>query len=240
LRLRHARPSRSVVAGRSRVLERLLSCHECRADRGSKRRRQHPSHRLGTGCGGWGGSPNGECRPVMEGTSGAAERAHLRGWECEAALSRCACGSRARDAWRRASVAMRGEPWEARAPRLWRSHRFRMALVTAHDRRCSSRSGRGQAPPASDRGGRGRKWGRHRRASARPLTRGTSAGQLAQARPAIRSPERARKGATSGRKAAPAGDCGCGAAELGYSWSCSWIVPIAEVDRRCPASIPQA
>lgn len=71
----------------------------------------------------------------------------------------------------------------------------------------------------------------------RPLTRGTSAGQLARARPAIRSPERAREGATSGRKAAPAGDCGCGAAELGLSWSCSWIVSIAEVDRRCPASI---
>jgi hypothetical protein len=75
---------------------------------------------------------------------------------------------------------------------------------------------------------------------ARPLTRGTSAGQLAQARPAIRSPRRARKGTASGRKAAPAGDCGCGAAELGHSWSCSWIVSIAEVDRRCPASIPHA
>jgi hypothetical protein len=73
-----------------------------------------------------------------------------------------------------------------------------------------------------------------------PLTRGTSAGQLAQARPAIRSPERARKGATSGRKAAPAGDCGCGAAELGHSWSCSWIVSIAEVDRRYPASLARA
>jgi hypothetical protein len=114
-------------------------------------------HRLGTGCGGVGRLPgNGECRPAMEGTSGAAERAHLRGWACEAALSRCACGSRARDARRRASVGVRGEPWEARAPRLWRDRRFRTALVTAHDMRCSSRSGRGKAPPASDRGGRGR------------------------------------------------------------------------------------
>lgn len=74
----------------------------------------------------------------------------------------------------------------------------------------------------------------------RPLSRGNSAGQLAKAGWAIRSPERSRKGATSGRKAAPAGDCGCGAAELGHSWSCSWIVPIAEVDRRCPASFVRA
>jgi len=74
----------------------------------------------------------------------------------------------------------------------------------------------------------------------RPLTGGNSAGHLAKASGAIRSPECARKGATSGRKAAPAGDCGCGAAELGHSWSCSWIVSIAEVDRRCPASFVRA
>lgn len=98
---------------------------------------------------------NGECRPAMEGTSGAAERADLRGEAYEAALSRCACGSRARDARRRVSAGVRGEPWEARAPRLRRSRRFRTALVTARDRGCSSRSGRGKAPSASDRGGRG-------------------------------------------------------------------------------------
>jgi len=98
----------------------------------------------------------GERRPAMEGTSGAAEHADLRGEAYEAALSRCACGSRARDAWRRASVDVRGEPWEARAPRLRRSRRFRTALVTARDMGCSSRSGRGKALSASDRGGRGR------------------------------------------------------------------------------------
>jgi hypothetical protein len=101
----------------------------------------------------------------MEGTSGAAECADLRGSACEAALSWRACGSRDRDARRRASVGERGGPWEARAPRLWRSRCFRTALVTVHDMGCSSRSGRGQAPPASDRGGRGCEGVRHCRAN---------------------------------------------------------------------------
>ena len=85
-------------------------------------------------------------------------------------------------------------------PRLWRARRLRTALVTVRDRRCSSRSGWGQAPPASDRGGRGCAGAGIAAPTTRPLTRGTSAGQLARARWAIRSPERARKGAPPGEK----------------------------------------
>jgi len=38
-------------------------------------------------------------------------------------------------------------------------------------------------------------------------------------------------------EAAPAGDRGCGAAELGRSWSCSRIATVAEVDRRRAAPL---
>lgn len=61
------------------------------------------------------------------------------------------------------------------------------------------------------------------RVSDRPLTREVSTGRLTQVGPAIRSSAHRRKAMTAESIAAPAGDRGCGAAELGRSWSCSRI-----------------
>jgi hypothetical protein len=75
------------------------------------------------------------------------------------------------------------------------------------------------------------------RVSARPLTREVSTGLLTQVGSAIRSSAHRRKVVSAESEAAPAGDRGCGAAELGRSWSCSRIATGAEVDRRRAAPL---
>jgi hypothetical protein len=116
LLLRHARPQGRSSPG---ATESSFACARVTSCRAEPEDRRGAGNILPTVWGqtveGGAAPRKGECRPAMEGTSGAAECAHLRGWVCEAALSRNACGSRGRDARRRASVGERGEPWEARA-----------------------------------------------------------------------------------------------------------------------------
>jgi hypothetical protein len=100
----------------------------------------------------------------MEGTSGAADRAPLRGGAREAALE----GERSRE--RRHAGRARG--WHlARVRRRWR---LQPAPSRPRDRRCPSGSGWGEAPTASDRGGREPNDGR--KPAERPLTREFSVG----------------------------------------------------------------
>jgi len=156
LLLRHARPSWSVVAGRNRVLERLRSVMGSRA--GSRIEEAPATPFPQTGDRLWRVGRLPEMGSVT--------------WRWKAPRVRLSAST---FAGRRAKRPLPGAPAAAgpgthdgaqaltcgvsrgrRAqPRLRRGRRFRTAFVTAHDMGCSSRSGRGKAPPASDRGGRG-------------------------------------------------------------------------------------
>jgi len=78
--------SRADLETGDRVLERAVISSKMAAARRLKRRPQPILHRLGTDCGGGKQSP-GRVHPAMEGTSGVAERAALRGAAREAALN---------------------------------------------------------------------------------------------------------------------------------------------------------
>jgi hypothetical protein len=135
----------------------------------------------------------------MEGTSGAAEHALLRGRACEAALScegprqRAPGRAGARASGQRGGFVPGGQNQLPTTPTSPGGGSSR-----AYDRRCPSRSGWGEAFTASGRGGRS-----HRENSKtvlrRPLTRETSTGRPTQVGAAIRSrPLAERRGARAG------------------------------------------
>jgi len=237
LLLRHARPQGRSSPG---TAESSFACARVTSCRAESEDRRGAGNILPTAWGqaveGGAAPRKGERRPVMEGTSGAAERAHLRGWVRKAALSRNACGSRGRDARRRASVDERGGPWEARATVPLASSSSPDGARHGSRQEVLESIGSGPSSPRERSRWERLRRGRHCRANHAtpdPWNLGWPARASEMGHP---QPGTCSKGRGPGRKAAPAGDRGCGAAELGHSWSCSWIVSIAEVDRRCPAS----
>jgi hypothetical protein len=93
-----------------------------------------------------GTAPDG-ANPAMEGTSGAAEHATLRGAACEAALKgERRFGNEARSSGRHVNGAS--------VTKLRRGRKLQPATPRVRDRRCPGRSGWGKAPVASDRKGR--------------------------------------------------------------------------------------
>jgi hypothetical protein len=165
----------------------------------------------------------------MEGTSGAAERAPLRGGTRDAALSR--------------RVRESGNPGRRRSLRRSTSGSFvcdvpkgrprrrplQPALVTNSDMRCPSRSGWGEALHRERS-----RWevpNRGKLTLVRPLARDISAGHAPQGALPPAAQGRDRK-VTVTRVAATMGDRGRGHAGCRRSGLCSRVVSIAEVDRR--------
>lgn len=206
----------------------------------------------------------------MEGTSGAAERALLRGRAGEAALSfessrQWAPGrAGARASGQRGGFVAGGQTNSRRRRRLRAAVRHEPATGGVRaDRVGAKRSPRAVAVDgAIER--------QKNLLLRRPLTRETSTGRPAKVGAAIRSPTTRRKarpgdgavrlpsggfgGASPrargpgrkpralrvGSKAAPAGDRRCGTVEFGRPWSCSQVVSVAEVDRRREAALAHA
>jgi hypothetical protein len=127
-----------------RVLVFLEASSKARAARGSKRRRLRYS--TGWGQPGDDAASPGRGYPATEGTSGAAERAPLRGGTREAALSQRVPRKRRPRETRIASAAPVRHARE-RAPQgaLPRRRQLQPALDTGGDKRCPSRSGWGEA-----------------------------------------------------------------------------------------------
>jgi hypothetical protein len=151
-----ARPVHQTGRRRSTTESSTLRCPSSWARRTSRIEEAptRPFHRLGTGCGGAGRDPLKRVGPAMEGTSGAADRALLRGRACEAALS-CE-GPRQRAPGRADARASDCEVDSCREanqlPMTPASPGGGSSRVC--DRRCPSRQGWGEASTASDRGGR--------------------------------------------------------------------------------------
>jgi hypothetical protein len=166
--------------------------------------------------------------PRMEGTSGAADRAPLRGGMREAALSSGARWLRAP----RTQASSKGGACEAGScgarKRVQRRRHLQPAPRRAGNRRCPSRLGWGEASSASDRGGRRQRPG----TLARVFGPWPSTSRLAALRkeqshlqPSCR--KAARRDQLHRR--ATAGVVLRGSDELRW---CSRIVSIAEVDKR--------